>query len=267
MPYKILFPLFLMLALFSACEKVIDVDLNTSNPQISIEAHLQAGKNNMEVRISRTSNYFDNKSPDYVNNALVTLSDDAGNQYNIPFENKGLYADTVTGVTGRTYTLKVQLGAETYEARAYLPPLVPLDLLTLKEAPFQKPNSKDTTYNVYVNFYDPAVVKNFYRLRLTVNDTLVPLSEEVTVYNDKNIDGNQINGNASFKTFKRNDHIQIDLWSIDEKVYDFYYTLSNIVVDNGGFSAAPGNPNTNWSGGALGCFVAYSASSAEITVP
>ena len=154
-----------------------------------------------------------------------------------------------------------------YEAKSYLPPVVPLDALTLEEAPFQSLGSKDTTYNVYINFTDPAVVINNYRLLITVNDTLVPMSEELIVFNDKNVDGNNVNTNASFNTFKRGDHISIEMQSIDAKVYDFYFTLSNILLDNGGFSAAPANPNTNFTGGALGCFVAYSSSSAEIVVP
>ena len=272
MPRIPMYPIFwiciiALAAIFTSCEKVVEVDLNNSAPRVVIEASLMPGTNLFTVQVTQTGDYFTATDPTPINNASVVLQEENGTPTAIPFEAKGHYSKTITAQEGKSYTLTVTIGDKTYEAKSYLPPVVPLDALTLEEAPLQSLGSKDTTFNVYINFTDPAVVANNYRLLITVNDTLVPMSEELVVFNDKNIDGNTVNTNASFSTFKRGDYISIEMQSIDAKVYDFYFTLSNILLDNGGFSAAPANPNTNFTGGALGCFVAYSSSSAEIVVP
>jgi hypothetical protein len=253
---------------FTACEKVIEIDLNTSTPQVVIEANLIPGTHVFTVSITETGDYFKSTIPTPINNAVVMLQEENGEKQAIPFISNGQYSKTIVATEGKNYTLTVTIGEKTYTSKSYLPPVVQLDALSLELAPFQGLGSdKDSTYNVYINFSDPAPEGNNYRLVMTVNDTIVPLSEEVVVFNDKNINGNNVNANASFKTFKKGDHVSIEMRSIDAKVYDFYYTLSNIVIDNGGFSAAPANPNSNFTGGALGAFIAYSSSSAAIVIP
>jgi hypothetical protein len=257
-----------LVSVFTACEKVIEVDLNSSTPQVVIEANLVAGTHVFNVSITETGDYFKSTIPTPINNAVVMLQEENGEKLAIPFISNGQYGKTIVATEGKNYTLTVTIGEKTYTSQSYLPPVVQLDALSLELAPFQGLGSKkDSTYNVYINFSDPAAEGNNYRLVMTVNDTIVPLSEEVVVFNDKNINGNDVNANASFKTFKKGDQISIEMRSIDAKVYDFYFTLSNIIIDNGGFSAAPANPNTNFTGGALGAFIAYSSSSAAIVIP
>lgn len=166
-------------AIFTSCEKVIEVDLNNSAPQVVIEAALIPGTNLFTVQVTQTGDYFTATDPTPINNATVVLQEENGVSTIIPFEAQGHYSKTITAQEGKSYTLTVTIGDKIYEAKSYLPPVVSLDTLTLEEAPFQGLGSKDTTYNVYINFTDPAIVANNYRLLITVNDTLVPMSDVI----------------------------------------------------------------------------------------
>ena len=58
--------------------------------------------------------------------------------------------------------------------------------------------------------------------------------------------------------------MRIEIDHIDEKVYNYWFSLSQNVNDA---TAAPANPVTNLSNGALGYFSAFSRSSVEGIVP
>jgi hypothetical protein len=58
-----------------------------------------------------------------------------------------------------------------------------------------------------------------------------------------------------------NDGWQVNMYSITEPVYRYFYALSRQYYDDGGaFSPSPASPPTNFSGGAQGCFIAASIS-------
>jgi hypothetical protein len=65
--------------------------------------------------------------------------------------------------------------------------------------------------------------------------------------------------------FKLDDKVEVELISMYKKMYDYFNTLSTI-ISNGGDSAAPANPLSNWSGGVLGYFGAFSFSKKTIVV-
>jgi hypothetical protein len=47
---------------------------------------------------------------------------------------------------------------------------------------------------------------------------------------------------------------------MDANVYSYLTTLSDVITSDANTSAAPANPNTNFSNGALGFFGAFSRS-------
>ena len=89
------------------------------------------------------------------------------------------------------------------------------------------------------------------------------------VLNDNRNDGNQVRTSLMMKTFQSGDLVEIELIHFDEASYNYFSTLGDIIGSSRGpnsGSAAPGNPISNWTNGALGYFSAYSADVAEIVI-
>jgi len=63
----------------ASCTKVIDVDLNTADPKYVIEGFVTKGEMVHQVKITRTLNFDENIAFPTVDNAIVVISDDAGN--------------------------------------------------------------------------------------------------------------------------------------------------------------------------------------------
>jgi len=90
-----------------------------------------------------------------------------------------------------------------------------------------------------------------------------------SLFNDDNVDGNQILipyfGGSEAKIV-RGDSLTMELRSLDKVTYEYYNTLANIAGGGVGQAAAPENPTTNISNGAMGYFAGYSTSRKTIVV-
>ncbi len=65
-------------------------------------------------------------------------------------------------------------------------------------------------------------------------------------------------------SYELNDHVDVELISMSHAMFDYFTTLA-LLVDGSG-SPAPTNPTSNWSGGALGYFGAFSVSKKSVLV-
>ena len=84
--------IFLGFLLFS-CEQVIQVDLNSSNPAIVIEANISSSPRETLVSITESTDFYNPNTYNAVSGADISVSDNQGN--NFPFEeiSPGKYAN------------------------------------------------------------------------------------------------------------------------------------------------------------------------------
>ncbi len=76
---RFIIPLIILQTLFAfGCEDVINVDLNSSNPQVVIEGVISDEDIPYTVKISKTTDYFNPGGYDKVSNASVLVSNDNG---------------------------------------------------------------------------------------------------------------------------------------------------------------------------------------------
>lgn len=262
---KQLFPIAVFaVLLFSSCQKVIDVNLNDAAPQYVVEANLFEGTNAFNVHVAKTTDYFGTSPQQQVNDAIITLSDEAGNSVTIPFTGNGNYTiPAFTAVKGSIYKLEVQAGGNTFTASSKVVGAVPIDSVSFeyKEA---EGAFLDAGYDVVCYLSDPAGDKNNYRLILTQNDTLQNKPNDLYLFDDKYNNGKLVKANYR-QRFRPGDNLKFELRTMDDTVYEFYKTLANILSNQNG--PAPANPLSNFSGGALGYFGAFSVSKAAITLP
>lgn len=245
--------LVLTLAL-NACTDVIEIDLNSSNPKFVIEGKISNRVGDCEVKITKTTDFFNPDFPPPVQNAEVIIYDHQGDTLTLLETFPGVYTHpTGTAVTGRTYTLSITAEGQSFSAQSIMPVLVPLDSVSQQLAIRQTPG-KDPNYNLVAHFKDPEGIGNRYRMRVFKG----PLLEDNNlVQSDESLikDGSTVTLPMRGVNYKTGESALLELWCVDPVLYQYFSTLQNSNTAPGqGISAAPGNPLSNLSNGALGYF-------------
>jgi Domain of unknown function (DUF4249) len=264
---KIFLPI-IALVTFASCTKVIDVNLNSVAPQYVIEGTLMEGTQDFKVRITKTGDYFNPTPPTPVTNAVVSLKKATGAPVSLAHESNGIYKTlNYTAVSNTEYTLSVTVDGKVFEATNFMPKAVPLDDLSVEILPeINRDNDfKADSFQINCLFKDPKNVANFYRVKSIRNGLLSDKGSNLLVVEDRLSDGLDIVLPIYTTNFKLNDKVDVELLSIDKKMFDYFNTLT-LIVGGGDGSAAPANPINNWSGGALGYFGAFSVSKKSIVV-
>ena len=262
----------------ASCEKVIKVDLNSSNPALTIEALINDTINAGAVRITKTTDFYSPSVPESVSGAIVQITDSQGksitlNETLLPINgtNTMVYiTQDIKPKHNETYKLTVSVEGKTYASESTL--LTPIAIDSIKFLKSDRPQSGGKFKLIpHCYFKDPKGIANFYRLKIkllgntsTTNDT----EDRYYLRDDKFFDGNE--NDFAFNGFDlaSGSKIQVELISLDSKAYDYFRTLANIVSSGGGMSSSsPANPNSNISNNALGYFAAEAISVKVVTVP
>ena len=106
---------------------------------------------------------------------------------------------------------------------------------------------------------------NSYRFVLNINGEPI---KDYFVWNDNTNNGGintrplRTNG-----TIKSGDVVSVEMQSVDETAYLYYFALSQLAGNGPGGGTTPSNPPNNISGGALGLFSAHTSQSKSIVIP
>jgi hypothetical protein len=247
--------LFIALTTFMSCEKVIDIDLNTTDSKVVIEGIVTDQNEPFIVTINKTVNFSDANNYPTISKATVTIADDAGNNEVLTETVAGTYkGKKLVGVSGRTYTLTVNAEGKTYTAKSTIPSKVSLTDLKFEIAP--RPGSADDRYIIFPQFLDPKGTGNNYRF---IQSTTKKIDKTVIVANDNIEDGKPNARPIVSQEFEilSSDTVTVEMHCIDEAAYDYFYSLTQSAGNGPGGGATPANPITNIQGGALGYFAAY----------
>lgn len=259
--YRLTF-FFIAVIAFSSCEKVIDLNLKTSAPQLVIESGITNMAQIPTVRISRSVGFDEPSNFPGVSGATVKIT--SGTTPVLLTETSpGVYQGlSIIGRSGRAYALQVDVGGQTYKASSIMPNQVLIDSVAIEEQTFQ--GKIDKTVVVY--YADPPNVKNQYRFILSVNGQLV---KEVFARNDQFNDGRTVRV-ALYQDdidVKSGDKIDLEMQCIDERVYTYWFTFSKQSGNGmGNGSVAPTNPPNNFDMPVLGYFSAHTVSRRTVTV-
>ena len=247
-----------------SCEEIIKIDLEGTDPRIVIEASITDRPGPYTVIISKTTDYFDPAPYPMIPGATVIISDDLGVRDTLIEVEEGIYqTTTIQGSCGRIYHLDVQAEGEWYTASAMLPELVEIDSIELEYYP--ETYYYEEAYWVHCHYKDPRDTINFYRVRVFKNDTL---DKNIYIMDDKFIDGNPVDHFIWGDAYSPGDTAIIELFSMDDQVYDYFYTLANLLYSGGdGSYSTPANPNTNLSNNALCYFGAFSIATDTVIIP
>jgi hypothetical protein len=257
---------FSVFILLTSCENVIEIELNYMEPKLVIEGVINDFDKQCIIKLSKTADYFNQKTNPAVSDAVITLNDNAGTIVNFNEIEPGIYMEeSVRAKSNTNYTLKILSEGDEYVANATIPQKVDIDSLTCLY------NSESILYEVgYVvscHFSDPEEFRNFYRLKTYNISDRTKAKNSKDLYNDDLFNGNHVKLPWSYDVYQQFDTVVVELYTLDMQTYDYYKTLFPI---SGGAEmmsmTTPANPNTNISNGALGYFGAYTISSDTIII-
>ena len=147
----------------TSCEDVIDLNLNTSEPRLVIDASINWLKgttgNEQKIKLTLTAPYFDSLVPP-ANGAQIVVRDSNNNIFNfIEENNSGIYINNnFIPEINKTYTLEVIYKGETFTATETLKSVAPIEYVEQKnDAGF---SGNETELKAY--YTDPADEENYY---------------------------------------------------------------------------------------------------------
>ncbi len=254
----------LSLSLLSSCTEVIDIPLEDADRKVVVQASLYNVPGFSQVVLMQSGSFYEPGDYPLLSDAAVTISDEEGNSQLLEETQAGVYSlPSLIGKEGMKYQLDIEYNGENFQSGSLMKSAVQIDSVSFEmgeEAPF-----REAGYVMQVHFTSKNPSDTYLKFRLLVNDTLI---NRLYLY-----DGSLPRGGAgqySFLTasFQKGDRIQIITESLDKEAFSYFDQLSELTGDAfGPPSAAPANPKSNLSGGALGYFAAVAASLKEVVVP
>ena len=250
----------------SACQKTVHLNVGSTTPQLVITGEVTDQPPPYTVTLSNSEDFYSTNPYPSVSGAQVIIADQTLQQKDTLFETTtpGIYqTNSIVGTTGHTYGLTVNYSGKTYTAQSTMPQAVELDDISF----YTQSYGKNQDIQPIPNFQDPPGVQNDYQFVLYVNNVRLP---KTFVFSDRLSDGRYIHEplNTDTSDLKAFDQLRIDMYCIDPNVYQYFFEVTQI-TDPGAqaANAAPGNPTTNITGGALGIFSAHTVSSSSTNVP
>lgn len=253
LPGRILSGIFALVALiltFVSCERVIQLDLKNSTPKIVIQGNIYDQPGPYIVKISNSASFDASSNYPPISGAKVAISDNVGQNEVLSETIAGTYLTSkLRGVPGRTYSLSVTTGNDTYLSSTTMPYAVAIDSIYFSKSLF---SGEDVTT---VRILDPPFVVNYYRFIYFINKVQ---QKVFYVLDDELFQGATIRyalfSRGTDIKLAKGDLVSVWLESIDHGVYEYFRTAGS----DEGESASPANPVSNISNGALGYFNACS---------
>ena len=246
------------MAMFTSCQKVIDIKLNDTSKKFVIEAIVSDQLDSSKVLLTQTKNFNEDNQFPGINGAVVSVTDNLGTTTNFIQTTAGVYrpAAGFRGIVGRTYNLSLTVAGTTFTATSTMPVKVNLDSAYTTDEFLFGENRKLVT----VDYKEPLGRGNNYRFVQYNNGVKEPT---VFVNNDDYTDGKNVADRLFF--FADDDHeynkiktgnlVTIEMLCVDAANYLYWFSLDQSATGNNQ-SASPANPTTNIKGGALGYFSA-----------
>lgn len=248
-----------VLLIFCSCEEIITVDLKNEHPKVVIESFITNTENPILVKITKSQAYFNQSEFTPVKNAIVQLEYLSVKEKLIEKGNGYYVASRTKGIAGRTYTLKISTEGETFGATVEVPTSVPIDTVYFQPGLFH-----NDSLNIVVEFRDPARTENYYRIKLYRNGRYAV--NDYYLLTDAFSDGEKMVAPVYYRQFAPGDTVVVELLNLERNTWRYFKGLSES-IQQGINSQAPGNPPSNFSGGALGILGAWGLSTYRINLP
>lgn len=257
---------FSVLLLIFSCEKVIEIKLRDSDIKYVIEGIVTNEPGSCKVYLTRTKPFNEDNNFVQVSGALVKVKDN-NVEHTLTESVPGIYETSlIIGRPGHLYQLSVAVNNQVFTASCTMSQPVVIDSLYVSPGPFGQFKFASIIYA------DPPGINNGYRFVQYVNGVKDPM---IFWENDEFTDGQKVVIQLDTGVDKKNDprsinsgdKVTIEMFSLDEAIYKYWYSLRSGGGDGSVNTAAPANPLTNITGGALGYFSAHTIDRKVVIAP
>lgn len=254
---------------FTACEKIVEVDLPAEDPKLVIEGQITNAKDLWKVRLTSSQAYFNQEEAESIANATVRIVGTDGQDITLVHSDTGMFvsSDSLTCKVGESYTLTVNYDGQMYGATEKLNNGFPLDTI----ASYFLPDNNGfipSGYYVFIQGTENPEAGDYYLFKAYRNDTLqtpqLDSDEFGSVsYLNENFDSRNILAELALGKTPRpfpflvepGDSVRVEQFVISREYYQFIIDLDAQRGRSGTpFDPPPANPNNNLSNGALGFF-------------
>lgn len=286
-----LFWVLVLCLVLSACEDVIDVEVDDVDAVIVIDAWLDDQNTEHVVRVTRSQTYFDNSPPQGVEDAVVTVSRSDGKTFDFVAQGDGYYKVSVAidslGEVGDLYQLSVVVDESIYTAQAMMHRVPPIDSIGIEF----RDDELFSDDGYYANFFarDFPGTGDAYWIKTYANGRYLDKASELNIAYDAGFDAgtgidgitfitpirelvNRLDEDNLAMPYEVGDTIRVEIHSMSNEAFNFMEIVRDQINNsqNGIFSLPLANARTNItsSGGAsaVGFFNVARVSSSERTV-
>ncbi|WP_298556106.1 DUF4249 domain-containing protein [uncultured Algibacter sp.] len=221
-----------LVLIITACEEVIDVELNNVPPRLVIDAAInwQKGTDGKDqvIKLSLTAPFF-NGTIQPATGATINITDTSNNTFNFIEEaSSGIYKNnSFIPVINGVYNLNITYNNEQYSATETLIPVVPIEYVEQKN----DGGFSGDQIELKAFYTDPIDIENFYLFEFNIvkyNTTFLD------AYNDEFTDGSQIFAFYTNDDMELVDEIIITNHGLSERAFEFYNILLQQKAENNG---------------------------------
>ena len=254
--------LLITVAILTSCEEIIDIDLRSVDPALSVEAVILED-DFCSVTLALTTDYFDSGIPVPVDDAEITLSSSIAESETLSPQGNGVYSGSlIKGKPGVTYYIIIEYKEKIITGSTYLPAETEIVSLVAEPFPYQDPG-EEPFFLLKLTFKDDPVESNYYMLRIFRNDTL--MKENISLISDSFNNSGELEYTEWRYWFRSGDRARVELCSIENQLYRYFSEVNEMTGQGFSFST-PYNPRSDLSGNALGYFGSWSSTSAILQV-
>lgn len=246
-----------VLLLLSACEDVIDLDVESREPELVINGRICSGESKCQIVLSTTMEFYASREPNYIKSAQLSLLENGKFIDSLIYNNKTNSYQTKSEfnpILGANYSIDIYYQNKHYRATDKLRNRPNnLEYLGIKKTPIFGSSIIFTVYGK-----DEPGIGDYYYWRLLRNGREM---RNIAIIEDKFIDGNEFSpfyiGNEDEYFIKdgiyekrklvNGDLLILEQMIITSQTYKFLFDL-NVQIQNSigmTFSTAPAGVNSN----------------------
>jgi hypothetical protein len=245
-------------ASFTACERVIDLDLPNGEALPYVDAWITDQPGVQTIKFLKATNYMSSNSAEVVSDAQISVIDvTAGKTYPFTYQN-GAYnynaGVTPIGVVGHTYKLSITWKSEQFEATDVLNRNTKIDSLTSE---FKEADGEDKEgYYVKLYVHDVVGAVDYYWIRTYLNGALnFHVGEMLSA--DGSFDDDGLTDGYSFippfrdgvtsgdEPYKKDDNVKVLIRSMSKPSYEFMEQVQEQLTNDGLFGKVLHNVPAN----------------------
>ncbi|MDR6564369.1 MULTISPECIES: DUF4249 domain-containing protein [unclassified Arcicella] len=254
---KYIFSIFLSVSLMS-CEDVIQLNVPETEKYLVVEGTITNVAGEQFIKLTESQALLSTTTPNAVTNAIVKVTDNTGKVYEFKdTKNEGKYIWTpsssteVMGAIGKTYTLRIDVNGESYQAVSELKRVPKIDSIVYKyeDSPRVNQTGDNKPKQGYdANFYakDFVGVGDCYRVKVYKNGKMFSGADNIVIAYDALLNKSSVGDGLMFilplrraispELYAENDKLKVELNSITEAHFDFWTQFRTELNNTGLFS-------------------------------